>query len=57
MTSEVVIGKKEYVIITKKEYELLKKGAVLKSFEGRLFSSEQARKKSDSLIEKWAKLK
>lgn len=49
MTSEVVIGKKEY--------ELLKKGAVLKSFEGRLFSSEQARKKSSSLIEKWAKSK
>ncbi len=57
MVTEVVIDAKKYVILPKDEYEEIIKNKVLKQFEGRLFSIEEARRKSEELILEWAKEK
>ncbi|WP_255070859.1 hypothetical protein [Lacihabitans sp. LS3-19] len=57
MVSEVIIDDKKYVLMPKEEYLALQKSDLHKKFEGRLFSIEEARKKSEELILEWAKQK
>jgi hypothetical protein len=57
MVSEVIIDHKKYVIIPKEEYLALQKTDFHEKFKGRLFSIEEARKKSEALILEWAKQK
>jgi hypothetical protein len=57
MVSEVIIDDKKYVIIPKEEYVALQKTDFQEKFKGRLFSIEEARKKSEELILEWAKQK
>lgn len=57
MVTEVIIDHKKYVIIPKEEYLALQKTDFHEKFKGRLFSIEEARKKSEELILEWAKQK
>jgi hypothetical protein len=57
MVTEVIIDEKKYVILPKEEYEAKLKLDIHKKFEGRLFSIDEARKKSEDLILAWAKQK
>lgn len=57
MVSEVIIDDKKYVIMPKEEYTALQKANIHEKFKGRLFSIEEARKKSEELILEWAKQK
>lgn len=57
MVSEVTIDDKKYVILPKEEYVALQKADFHEKFKGRLFSIDEARKKSEELILEWAKQK
>lgn len=57
MISEITIEEKKYVLLPKSEFEEILKEKLHSKFEGRLFSIDEARKKSEDLILKWAKLK
>jgi hypothetical protein len=57
MVSEVIIDDKKYVILPKEEFVALQKADFHKKFKGRLFSIDEARKKSEELILEWAKQK
>ncbi len=57
MVSEVIIDDKKYVLMPIEEYHALQKTELHKKFEGRLFSMDEARKKSEELILEWAKQK
>mgnify|MGYP006920777436 CR=1 FL=1 len=57
MVSEVIIDDKKYVILPKEEYVALQKADFHEKFKGRLFSLDEARKKSEELILEWAKQK
>lgn len=50
MVSEVIIDDKKYVLMPIEEYHALQKTELHKKFEGRLFSMDEARKKSEELI-------
>ena len=55
--TKVVIDKKNYVILPEKDFLLLQKKASAKSKTEKLFSLEEARAHSKTLIRKWAKEK
>jgi hypothetical protein len=57
MVSEVIIDEKKYVILPKEEYVALQQADFHEKFKGRLFSIDEARKKSEELILEWAKQK
>jgi hypothetical protein len=57
MVSEVIIDDKKYVILPKEEFVALQKADFHEKFKGRLFSIDEARKKSEELILEWAKQK
>ncbi|WP_255036128.1 hypothetical protein [Lacihabitans soyangensis] len=57
MVSEVIIDEKKYVILPKEEFVALQKADFHEKFKGRLFSIDEARKKSEELILEWAKQK
>jgi hypothetical protein len=52
--TEIVIGKKKYVLIPEKNYHALQKKAALKSDSEETFTLEQAREYSKKMIRKWA---
>jgi hypothetical protein len=57
MVTEVVIDKKKYVIVSAIEYNKLQKKAALFDSKEELFSLEEGKKYSLSLIKKWSKEK
>jgi hypothetical protein len=57
MVSEITIDDKKYVLLPKEEYVALQKADFHEKFKGRLFSIDEARKKSEELILEWAKQK
>jgi hypothetical protein len=52
--TQVVIDKKKYVILPEEDFLTLQKKASTKSRPERVFSVEEARKYSKTLIRKWA---
>lgn len=54
LMTQVVIDKKKYVILPEEEFLLLQKRAATKSKPEKMFSVEEARKYSKTLIRKWA---
>ena len=57
MVSEVKIDDKKYVILPKEEFVALQKADFHEKFKGRLFSLDEARKKTEEMILEWAKQK
>lgn len=57
MISEVIIEEKKYVLLPKSEFEVILKEKLHSQFENRLFSMEEAKKKSEDLILEWVKLR
>ena len=51
--TQIVIGKKKYVLVPEKEYQALQKRAALKTKPQRVLSVEQARAYSKKLIRTW----
>jgi hypothetical protein len=51
--TQIVIGKKKYVLVPQKEYEALQKKAALKRKPEKLMTVEAARAYSKKLIHKW----
>jgi PHD/YefM family antitoxin component YafN of YafNO toxin-antitoxin module len=52
--TEIVIGKKKYVLIPEQEYKALQKKAALKAKPEKALSINEARAYSKKLIKKWA---
>jgi RNase P protein component len=57
MVSEVEIENKKYIIMPKEDFLAMQKAELYSKFEERMFSIEDARKKSEELIIEWAKQK
>ena len=53
--TKIVIDKKSYVILPEKDFLLLQKKASSKAKPEKVFSIEEARAYSKTLIRKWAK--
>ncbi|HEU0227504.1 MAG TPA: hypothetical protein VFQ86_07185 [Arachidicoccus soli] len=53
MTS-LIIDKKKYVLLPEKDYQQLQKKAAIKQKPEKIFSVEEARAYSKTLIRKWA---
>ena len=52
--TELIIGKKKYVLIPAKNFKALQKQAALKDKPEKTFTVEEARTYSKKLINKWA---
>lgn len=53
--TEIVIGKKKYVLISEKEYNSLQAQAALKTKPVKKISLAAGKKHADKLIDTWAK--
>ena len=52
--TQIVIDKKKYVLLPEKDFLLLQKKASIKTKPEKMFSIDEARKYSKTLIRKWA---